>query len=54
MPEQKKRAAPSANRWAALSKAVCGCKYIAAHLIAAIGAPILAFFIAVALAEVSR
>jgi len=54
MPDQKKRAAPSANRQAAHSKNRSEFKYIAAYVAAAIGAPALAFLIAFALAEVSR
>lgn len=53
MPE-KKRAAPTAHRNAAPSKDLSEFKYIATYVVAAIGAPALAFVIALALAEVSR
>lgn len=54
MPDQKKRAAPTANRKAALSKDHSQLKYIAAYLVVAAGAPVLAFVIALALAGVAR
>lgn len=54
MPEQKERAAPSANRIAALSRTISQVKYIAGYLAVAIGAPVLALAIAVALAEVGK
>lgn len=54
MPEQKKRAAPTANRIAALSKDHSQIKYIATYVVVVAGAPALAFIIALALAGVAR